>query len=58
MPSDMRSGGQGGMPLIAGGDIETTPGVGLEVVERERTSVAVLVDMRRVGDMLADRCCC
>lgn len=45
------------MPLKAGGDIETTPDVDLEVVDCDRTSVAALLDMRRVGDMLADRCC-
>lgn len=45
------------MPLTAGGDIETTPDVDREVVDRDLTSVPALVDMRRVGDMLADRCC-
>jgi hypothetical protein len=44
------------MPLMAGGGIETTPGVGLEVVERDLTSVPPVLDRRRVGDMLAERC--
>ena len=57
-PLDMYPGGMfGGMPLMLGGDIETTPCVGLEAVDRDLTRAAALLENRRVGDMLADRCC-
>lgn len=57
VPLAMYSDVPGGMPLMAGGDMETTPGVGLDVVDRDLASVPALLDMRLVGDILAERCC-
>lgn len=43
------------------GEIETTAAVDFEgevTVDRDLTSVPAPPDVHRVGDILADRCCC
>jgi hypothetical protein len=46
------------MPFTAGG--ETTAGADLDrdvIVERDLAAAPAVLAMRRVGDILADRCC-